>query len=152
MIGEFAQFGQVLRNARVAKRMSQAELALELGVTQTTISRAEAGRDLKLGTLVEIARALDLEPLLLPRSLVPAIRTIVGSRVSGQHTMYSANSDGLYNEAEDNSSESINADIIHSDLKHGNINMARTLKSLRTGTSPSNSKSPASAKYERGKH
>jgi HTH-type transcriptional regulator / antitoxin HipB len=110
MIGDFAQFGEVLRNARVAKRVSQAELALGLGVTQTTISRAEAGRDMKLGTLVQIARALDLEPLLVPRALVPAIRTMLRSRASGQHSMYSANSDALYNEAVDNSSEAINTD------------------------------------------
>jgi len=72
------RLGGIIRLARLQKRLSQIQLAKQLGMTQATISRAENGLDLRLSTLVDIARALDLEPLLAPRSLVPAIESLVG--------------------------------------------------------------------------
>lgn len=78
MLVRLPNFGEALRKARVRKKLSQRELAQRLGVTQATISHAEAGRDLRVATLVEIARALDLEPLLAPRSVVPAIVAVLG--------------------------------------------------------------------------
>jgi transcriptional regulator with XRE-family HTH domain len=89
----FAHLGAALRRARLEKKLSQLSLAQKLGVTQATISHAENGRDLKVGTLVEIARALDLEPLLAPRRLVPAITTIVGADVGGRRIPISHGAD-----------------------------------------------------------
>jgi transcriptional regulator with XRE-family HTH domain len=96
----FSHLGESLRQARVDKKLSQLELARKLGFTQATISHAENGRDLKLGTLVEIARALDLEPLLVPRKLVPAINTIVGTEAANRRTaiIHDAGDDTLYTE------------------------------------------------------
>jgi transcriptional regulator with XRE-family HTH domain len=49
--------------------LSQVELAQKLGVTQGTISRAERGNgDIRLGTLLELTRALDLDLVVIKRS------------------------------------------------------------------------------------
>jgi hypothetical protein len=47
-------------------------------MTQTTVSRAEGSGDIRLATLVEIARALDLEPTLIPRRWIPAFQALFG--------------------------------------------------------------------------
>ena len=69
-----------LKAARAEKALSQRELSKEAGVPQSHISKIEAGAmDLQLSSLIEIARALDLEVLTVPRKLVPAVRAIVRS-------------------------------------------------------------------------
>lgn len=69
-----------LKAARTEKALSQRELSKETGVPQSHISKIEAGAvDLQLSSLIEIARALDLEVLTVPRKLVPAVRAIVRS-------------------------------------------------------------------------
>lgn len=69
-----------LKAARKEKALSQRELGRESGVPQSHISKIEAGAvDLQLSSLLEIARALDLEVLTVPRKLVPAVRAIVRS-------------------------------------------------------------------------
>jgi transcriptional regulator with XRE-family HTH domain len=72
-----------LKAARTEKGLSQRELSKEAGVPQSHISKIEAGAvDLQLSSLIEIARALDLEVLTVPRKLVPAVRAIVRSNES----------------------------------------------------------------------
>ena len=66
-----------LRQARKAHGLSQDELSKQLGIGQGTLSRAETTGDVRFGTLQQIARALDLEPMLVPRRLVGAVDTIV---------------------------------------------------------------------------
>ena len=54
---------------------------------QSHISRIEnAGVDLRLSSLTEIARALGLELTLVPRKTAPAVRSIVGSALAGTPT------------------------------------------------------------------
>jgi transcriptional regulator with XRE-family HTH domain len=101
MIVAFSTIGETLRRARTDRKLSQVELAAKLGVTQGTISRAEAGRDLRLGTLVEIARFLDLEPVLVPRRLIPAIEAILASRNGHRSAIYAGDDDEPYVEAPD---------------------------------------------------
>lgn len=61
-----------LQALRRAKGMSQAELGALVGIPQSYISRLESRDvDLQLSTLIEIARALDMEVVLKPRH-VPA--------------------------------------------------------------------------------
>jgi HTH-type transcriptional regulator/antitoxin HipB len=101
MLVDFSTIGSAIREARVGKQLSQMELAQKLGVTQGTISRAEAGRDLRVGTLVEIARALDLEPILAPRRLVPAIQAILSSNNDRQSAVYTSDDGEPYHEGPD---------------------------------------------------
>src|SRR5690606_1961683 len=70
-----------LKKARHAKRMTQAELGKKMGLPQSHISQIEAGRvDIRLSSLLEMARLLDLEPMLIPRILTPAVRSIISGR------------------------------------------------------------------------
>ncbi|MPZ32027.1 MAG: helix-turn-helix domain-containing protein [Rhodospirillales bacterium] len=70
----------ILRNAREKKSLSQRDLSAVSGVPQSHISKIEKGAvDLRLSSLVELARTLDLEVTLVPRSAVPAVQSIVRS-------------------------------------------------------------------------
>jgi transcriptional regulator with XRE-family HTH domain len=69
---------KALREARGNKGLSQRELSESAGVPQSHISKIENGNvDLRLTSLVELARALDLELTLVPRNTVPAVQSIV---------------------------------------------------------------------------
>lgn len=61
--------GNLLRNARKAKGMTQAELASRAGVWQRTISNIETSASgAKLDTVFDLLAALDLELHIAPRS------------------------------------------------------------------------------------
>ena len=65
-----------LRKARGARKLSQRAPSAKAGLPQGHISRIEAGEvDLKLSSLVGLARALDLEPMLVPRRQGETART-----------------------------------------------------------------------------
>jgi transcriptional regulator with XRE-family HTH domain len=69
---------QTLRAARESSGFSQRDLSARVGVPQSHISKIESGgTDLRLSSLVELARALDHEVVLVPRKLLPAIDGIV---------------------------------------------------------------------------
>ncbi len=71
------EIATTLKAAREAKNLSQRALADRAGVPQSHISKIESGRvDLRLSSLAELARALDLEVMLVPRRTVPAIKSI----------------------------------------------------------------------------
>jgi transcriptional regulator with XRE-family HTH domain len=59
------------------RKTGQAELAWRLRMSPANLSRIEHGADFRVSTLLEIARELKLEPLLIPKELVPAVRAIV---------------------------------------------------------------------------
>lgn len=70
---------QTLRTARKQRGLSQRDLSARIGVPQSHISKIESGgTDLRLSSLVELARALDYELVLVPRKLLPAMEAIVG--------------------------------------------------------------------------
>lgn len=76
-----------LKAARISTGLSQRELSKKAGVPQGHISKIENGAvDLRLSSLVALARALDLEVTLVPRKVVPAVKSIVRSseRTSGK--------------------------------------------------------------------
>lgn len=74
---------QQLRAAREGQKVSQRELSARSGLTQSHISQIERGTlEPGLGSLVDVARALDLEIVLAPKKLLPAIRTILDSSAS----------------------------------------------------------------------
>ncbi len=69
-----------LRKAREAKGLSQRELGRKAGVPQGHISKIENGAvDLRLSSLVALARTLDLELALAPRKVVPALKSLARS-------------------------------------------------------------------------
>lgn len=66
-----------LKQARESKGLSQRELGARIAVPQSHISKIESGTvDLKASSLIEFARALDLEVMLVPRSLVSAVEAL----------------------------------------------------------------------------
>jgi len=67
-----------LRAARKTKGLTQGALGAKMGLPQSHISQIEAGKiDIRLSSFLEMARLLDLEPMLVPRSLTPAIRSML---------------------------------------------------------------------------
>ena len=67
-----------LRDARKARGLSQRALGAKAGVPQSHISKIENGAvDLRTSSLVELARVLDLELMLVPRKAIPAVQAIV---------------------------------------------------------------------------
>lgn len=66
-----------LKAARTTKELSQREVSERSGLTQAQISKAESAADLRLTSLVELARALDLEVALIPLKFLPAVQSIV---------------------------------------------------------------------------
>ena len=67
-----------LKAARERKGISQRALSAKAGVPQSHISKIENGAvDLRLSSLVELARVLDLELTLVPRKKLPAVRAII---------------------------------------------------------------------------
>jgi transcriptional regulator with XRE-family HTH domain len=78
----------VLKDARERKRLSQRALGERIGVPQSHISKIENGKvDLQASSLVELARALDLEVMLVPRSLVPAVEAMSRPAQRGSDTL-----------------------------------------------------------------
>lgn len=76
-----------LKAAREQKAISQRELSAKAGVPQAQISRLESGAvDIRLSSLVSLARALDLEVELVPRKAVSAVETIVRATTGGERT------------------------------------------------------------------
>lgn len=69
-----------LKKGRKAKGLSQRELSARTGVPQSHISKIESGSaDIRLSSLTELARALDLEVKLVPRKALPAVESVVRS-------------------------------------------------------------------------
>ena len=72
---------RTLRNAREARGMSQRALSARAGIPQSHISKIENGAvDLRVSSLVELARVLDLDLVLVPRKAVSAVHAIVRRR------------------------------------------------------------------------
>ena len=68
---------QTLKDARKAQGLSQADLGAKAGIPQSHISKVENGDvDLRISSLVELARVLKLELELVPRGAVTAVRVI----------------------------------------------------------------------------
>ncbi len=78
MTYETEHIASELKQAREAKGLSQRQLAKLSGVPQSHISKIEANAvDLRLSSLVTLARTLDLEVTLVPRKAIPTVRSIL---------------------------------------------------------------------------
>lgn len=73
---------RTLKAARVHRDLTQRELSAKSGTPQGHISRIENGAvDLRVSSLVELARILDLELTLVPRKALSAVQSIIRSSV-----------------------------------------------------------------------
>lgn len=79
--GLYIALGGLVRSRRTRARMTQDELARRVGMTRTSITNIESGRQkVQLDTLYDIADALDVSPeSLLPRREAVPTGTVEGS-------------------------------------------------------------------------
>ncbi len=71
-------FREKLREARINRGWGQRELGAEIGLPQPHISAIESGRVVpRFDTLLDIVRVLELDLLLVPRALVPAVQSLI---------------------------------------------------------------------------
>jgi transcriptional regulator with XRE-family HTH domain len=78
--------GSTLKAVREARGLSQRALSEKAGVPQSHISKIENGAvDLRVSSLVELGRVLDLELMLVPRKATSAVQSIV--RTSAESTL-----------------------------------------------------------------
>ncbi|WP_297514523.1 helix-turn-helix transcriptional regulator [uncultured Caulobacter sp.] len=74
-----------LREARGRKGWSQRDVSERMKLTQAQLSRIESGAsDVRLATFVELARILDLEPVLVPRSALAGVGAVLRELEAGQ--------------------------------------------------------------------
>lgn len=74
------EMAKALKAARARRGLSQRELSLRSGVPQSHISKIESGAvDLRVSSLIGLARELGLELALIPRKAVPAVSSIIRS-------------------------------------------------------------------------
>jgi transcriptional regulator with XRE-family HTH domain len=77
MIYSIEELVKKIKIGRKKKGLSQRALSSKIHVPQSHISKIENGMvDLQTSSLIEIARALDLELILVPRNLLPAINAM----------------------------------------------------------------------------
>jgi len=67
-----------LKKRRLELKLRQSELGIKLGLPQSHISKIEQGAtDPRLSTVTDMARLLEQELLLVPRELLPVIKSII---------------------------------------------------------------------------
>lgn len=83
-----------LKEARISRGWGQRELGGKIGLPQPHISAIESGRVVpRFDTLLDIVRVLDLDLLLVPRSLVPAVQSLIRAQKepeSAEKSLYAA--------------------------------------------------------------
>jgi HTH-type transcriptional regulator/antitoxin HipB len=72
--------GNLFRERRRSLKLKQREVAERMGSTQSHIAQIERGaRSLRWFTILEMARVLELEPVLVPRESLPAVNALLGA-------------------------------------------------------------------------
>jgi transcriptional regulator with XRE-family HTH domain len=67
-----------LKSFRLANGLKQAEMGQKIGLPQSHLSRIEQGAtDPRLSTVLDMARVLDQELVLVPRQLLPQLRALL---------------------------------------------------------------------------
>lgn len=78
-----------LKAARIKKGLSQRALSQKTGIPQSHLSHIEQGHvDLQVSSLIELARVLDLEPVLVPRQYISAVQAMLSQNQSKQIPAY----------------------------------------------------------------
>ena len=100
---DIASISQILASSRKKRAWSQRDLADKLKMGQSQISDIEAGkRDPRINTVIEIARALGLELVLVPRPMLPAVTYILQSGNTKEQSQKQAGYEALDNEESEN--------------------------------------------------
>jgi HTH-type transcriptional regulator / antitoxin HipB len=72
--------GAGLRSRRTALNLTQTAVADRIGTTQSYVAGVERGdRDPRWSTAVELARALELEPMFIPRERLAAVTAVLAA-------------------------------------------------------------------------
>ena len=66
-----------LRQSREVKGLTQSDMGARIGQPQSAVSRIERGGDIRVTTLLEMARVLEMEPVMVPRHLIPAVHALL---------------------------------------------------------------------------
>ncbi|HXM94861.1 MAG TPA: helix-turn-helix transcriptional regulator [Candidatus Dormibacteraeota bacterium] len=67
-----------LKEVRLARGLTQAELGEQLGIPQMHVSGIESGKIVpRYDTLLDVVRALDHDLVMVPRALVPAVQALI---------------------------------------------------------------------------
>lgn len=83
MIAPNSHIGSTLARRREKLGLTQAELAARMGKSQSYITRVEVGkRDPRWQTILEFSRALELEPMLVPRDRLKAVEAVLNLSAS----------------------------------------------------------------------
>lgn len=73
-----ADIREHIKDARAKRGWGQRELGAEVGLPQPHISAIESGEIVpRFDTLLDIVRVLDQDLVLVPRSLVPAVQSLI---------------------------------------------------------------------------
>ncbi len=69
--------GTMIKKGRRKLGLSQRAFAAKAGIGQNMVTGIELGRDAQLTTLEKMARAANLEIVLVPREILPAIQALL---------------------------------------------------------------------------
>lgn len=70
-----------IQRRRKALRLSQQDVARLSGLAQSNYAKIELGKiEPRIGTLVDIARALQLEIMLVPAELLPVVQSLTSEQ------------------------------------------------------------------------
>ena len=76
--------GSMIRLARQKLGLSQRAFAAKAGIGQNMVAGIELGRDARLTTLEKMARAANLEIVLVPREILPAVQALLLAHGEGR--------------------------------------------------------------------
>ena len=76
--------GSMIRLARQKLGLSQRAFAAKAGIGQNMVAGIELGRDARLTTLEKMARAANLEIVLVPREILPAVQALLAAHGEGR--------------------------------------------------------------------
>src|SRR3954468_1655135 len=76
-----------IKEARAKRGWGQRELGAQVGLPQPHISAIESGEIVpRFDTLLDLVRVLDLDLLLVPRALVPAVQSLIRAQQEPEGT------------------------------------------------------------------
>jgi HTH-type transcriptional regulator/antitoxin HipB len=103
LISDTASIAEVLKASRLSRQLSQVELAEKLGLRQRQISDLErATIDPRLSTIHNVARALELELMLIPRHLISTVNALQRSGSdAGKRPLYALGDDDVQAEGDE---------------------------------------------------
>ncbi len=87
---------QLLKAARLKQGWTQAELGRRIGLPQMHISAIETGKIVpRFDTLLDLARILDYDILLVPKTLVPVMQSLMRNQDSEEQRPLYASDDEI---------------------------------------------------------